>query len=99
MLPAMETVNKMKTIDRKITILTVADCRRNRLREANFSVILDLESALNLFPLANPKYCIGDIAAAGDNLVALRIGFNPKIKLKTKNATNTNGANQKLGGF
>jgi hypothetical protein len=53
-LPAMETVSKMKTIDRRRTIRTVADLRRNKLRVAIFEVSLDLEKGLLLDPAVNP---------------------------------------------
>jgi hypothetical protein len=97
--PAMETVNKMKTVDRKTTIRTVADWRLNRLLEAIFKMTPDFESALNRLPVLSPKYCMGDIAAVGDSLAALRSGFTPNIKPNTKKVTNTIGANQKFGAF
>jgi hypothetical protein len=96
MLPVMETVKRINNIERKKTIRMMADWRLNKLLAAIFSVNLDLESALNLFPSVNPKYCMGERAAIGESLEALSRGFNPNIKPKTKNATKTNGAYQKL---
>ena len=99
MLPVMETVNRMNTVDRNTTILTVVDWRLNRLLEAIFRVNLDFESALNLFPPLKPKYCVDESAAIGDSLAAASSGLKPNIKPKTKNATNTTGVYHKLGAF
>jgi hypothetical protein len=89
----------MNTVDKNTTILTVADWRLKRLLDAILRVNLDFESGLNLFPVVNPRYCTGEIAAVGDSLAAASRGFKPKIKPKTKKAMNTPRAYHMLGAF
>src|SRR3989304_8323548 len=97
MLPAMDTVNRTKITDKNTTIRVVAACRRNKLLAAMLSVNRDFDSALKPVLLLSPKYCTGESALTGGILAASSIGFAPNINAKTKNAANTNGANQRFG--
>ena len=92
----MDTVSSTKTVESKMTILTLADCLRNRLLEAILRVNPALDSGLSLFSMVNPKYCIGESAFIGDIFAASSMGLAPEMSERTKKVAKTSGASQKL---